>query len=178
MSRIKIWPQDPTVTREKETTIQIGFVFPRGILCQAKVTKRKITKGHTGIWGPLTSHQRKKTLPDWLEYLVLVLYRYADQDRRNLNPFGWKPCNGLSINDIVTSLKYDKFEATEPSSKIISGLGNGLIGTKDKKTISEVICPATRNSFEIVIDWKEGKRPPLIQVLKNKQTQKLIVDSS
>ena len=73
--------------------------YRRGLLCQAKMFRRN------SQWGGLTPRQRQ-VLPNKLNYLALLLYRYIDQnaERRILRPFDWQLAREATIEQIQSWL--------------------------------------------------------------------------
>jgi hypothetical protein len=126
--------------------------YCRGLLCQAKIKRRK------GNWGPMNPNQ-KKVLPDRLSYLGLLLYSYTDKERQQLNEFEWLLCQGASLSDVEGWLKSDKFPDTKSSGEIISLLGNAYIGTNDPEIIKKIIMPKNKPYLSIRIFWPPDKDP-------------------
>jgi len=128
--------------------------YRRGLLCQAKL--RKVNKK----WNTFTETQ-EKVLADRLDYLGLLLYKYVDKERRELKPFQWQLCQGASnIVEVTNWLKAGEFPSTLESEKIIKALGEGRIGTSDKKILDEFITPEKNTSLEIIIKWDDDAKKP------------------
>ena len=125
----------------------------RGLLCQAKLKNSK------GKWNRLTSKQRT-VLPERVSYFALLLYHYTDVERRELAPFGWQLCAGLTPAEVETVIKNGCFPSIMESKTIISKLGAGLIGTGDNRTIDTYISTANSPYLMIRIDWRNSKYPP------------------
>jgi hypothetical protein len=141
--------------------------YQRGLLCQAKVNRRAGRRKRSA-YGSLTKNQ-KKILPSHMRYLALLLYRYADHDRRYLDPFFWQPCDTMSsIDQVLECLKSGSFPEPLESRQVIDLLGNNRIGTDDKKIIAEYIAPEVRPALIIRIGWP--KRPPQ-EVLSQQRVQ-------
>ena len=155
---------------EKKTGGDLGFVIARpqikrnfegfqidvhrrGILCQAKIKQKN------GKWGKFTPNQLK-VLPTHLPYLALLLYRYNDKERRELDEFKWQLCNlAKSIAEVSDWLKCDHLISLLASDAIIQGVGGGSMGTSDKKILDEIVAPPTSPALIITIDWPKGEGP-------------------
>jgi hypothetical protein len=141
--------------------------YMRGLLCQAKIRRRD------GKWGDL--RRQRDVLPDRIKYLVLLLYSYADKERRQLNEFFLQLCQGASLSEVEGWLKSDEFPDTKSSGEIISLLGNACIGTDDPEIIEKYIRPKTKPNLNIKIFWPSDKDPgkeiriSLPQQVKQKQ---------
>ena len=146
----------PNIRRvtHSRSRLTIDSDYQRGLLCQAKVF------GRGSAWGKLSAIQRK-LLRDRLSYLVLLLYRYTDQDgeRRQLEPFSWQETRDAGMEEISGWLKSDTFPKRTGSRQIITELAQGAIGTDDKKIISDHIAPEVRPSLKITVGWPEGHGP-------------------
>jgi hypothetical protein len=142
------------------SSLNIEHDYRRGLLCQAKILRRNSS------WGKPTSKQLQ-LMEHRLQYLSLVLYKYADQRgaRRELCPFQWQlTCNG-SAADIVGWLRSGSFPNLQSSKDILLELADGNIGTDDDQLISEFVAPRVRPSLEIKIHWGDGTGPgPTVQL--------------
>ena len=141
----------PHITRDHQ-----GFeiaVQPRGLLCQAKIKQK------SGEWGTFTPNQLK-VLPIHRSYLALLLYRYKDKERRELDEFKWQLCNlAKSIAEVSDWLKRDDLMSLLASDAIIQGVGGGSMGTADKKILDEIVAPPNSPALIITIDWPKGEGP-------------------
>lgn len=126
--------------------------YQRGLLCQAKLKDRR------GCWGRLTPNQRA-TLPKHLEYAGLLLYSYSDDARRKLNQFQWQICSSATLKSMIKWLRDDAFPGRVNSDSIIQGLGQGTIGTADKKKLAKFVSPKGNASLVITLTWPKDKRP-------------------
>jgi hypothetical protein len=133
--------------------------YERGLLCQAKIRRRKTRSGRIR-WGTFSASQ-KKLLPDRLEYLALLLYDYGDPARIHLSPFRWQLCMNHSFAEVEEWLRKDAFPATTGSEAIIFGLGNCQIGTDSKTIIHDHICGDLRDALIIKIGWPDDKPPEI-----------------
>lgn len=127
----------------------------RGLLCQAKIFRRK------SQWGPLTRNQLKR-LPEKTAYSSLLLYRYADQEakRRDLQPFAWQLTREATVEEIQSWLASDRFPQLSDSRAVFQKLMGGTIGTGDKAVIDRDIAPSgLRESLVITIRWRDGDDP-------------------
>lgn len=127
----------------------------RGLLCQAKIFRRK------SRWGALTPNQLRK-LPEKTAYSSLLLYRYADQEakRRDLQPFAWQLTREATVEEIQSWLASDSFPQLSNSRVIFQELTGGTIGTGDKVVIDRDIAPSgLRESLVITIRCKDGDDP-------------------
>jgi hypothetical protein len=155
---------DVNYARYSRSTLTVERDCQRGLLCQAKVSRRNAT------WGSFSPKQRS-VLKARLDYLSLVLYRYRDQDaeRRELAPFGWQLTRDASIRAVGDWLRKDQFPKVEDSREIIMALAEDRIGTDDRRVIAEDIAPPLRPSMEIKIRWRDGKGPgPVVHLLQPK----------
>lgn len=125
--------------------------YPCGLLCQAKIKRRN------GKWGDL--RRQRGVLPDRIKYLVLLLYSYADKERRQLNEFFWQLCQDVTPKEVEIWLKSDKFPNKKDSGEIISLLGNGIIGTDNRAIIQNIIMSKTKPYLSIRIFWPPDKDP-------------------
>lgn len=154
---------------EKNTGGDFGFVIARpevqdlgmyyhidsyrcGLLCQAKLKKWRAK------WGSFTPPQ-KQSLPNRMEYLGLLLYRYVDRELHNLERFQWQLCNGYSLSDASSWLKQDDFPKLLSSDDVIRGVGNGNFGTDDKKILDDIVAPSNNPSLVLTISWPHGSEP-------------------
>jgi hypothetical protein len=139
--------------------------YRRGLLTQAKLKRRN------GRWGKFTPKQ-EAVLPSKLDYLSLLLYEYADPERYNLGQFRWKLGKNSTFPELKNALRTDSFGDTADSAEIITGLGNALIGTADKKIINDDITPSGNRSIIISIWWRDGKGPGSeVQIHANRTEQ-------
>ena len=139
-------------------TLEIHQDYARGILCQAKVNQRPRKSGKA-YWGGLTSRQ-KEVLPSRTRYLALLLYKYAEENRRSLLPFLWQVCEGVTVAEIEGWLKNDTFPDLWRSANILEGLGDCTIGSDDPTVIEELIAPRVRDALVIRIGWPSEDPPP------------------
>ena len=144
----------PTLSLDKYRIANLSHdTYERGLLCQAKVFRR------SNEWGEPTANQ-KKHLPNKLDYLALLLYRYQDNDcRKILEPFKWQITKGYKFEDVTNWLKKDKFPELKDSDYVIRALSTGKIGTDDKAIIMREISPDVRESLIIRVYWREGDDP-------------------
>ena len=151
---VVIFRPDVCYATGSRSELAIEYKYGRGLLCQAKVFKR------ASDWGKLSVKQRAN-LSKRLEYLALLLYRYADQDRiRNqLEPFKWQLTSNRSMKEINDWFRSDNFPNIQQSEEILLGLAQGQFGTDDKRLIEEFIIPTTRSTLEIHIKWGDGRGP-------------------
>src|SRR5208282_2298875 len=104
--------------------------YGRGLLCQAKI-KHRSPAGRRALWGSFTPNQRK-VLRNRTEYLALLLYEYANTERKKLIPFQWQMCGGVNFKNVEHWLKSGVFPSLSNSEKIIRLLAGGKIGTGQK----------------------------------------------
>ncbi len=123
----------------------------QGLLVQAKL------KGPQR-WGIFTRNQ-ERVLPKRMNYLALLLYQYADAERRLLNSFVWQLADGMSFEDLKACLKRDHFPNTLDSSRVIAGLTSGRIGTAERQLIDTLISPDQNRALIIRIHWSDGEPP-------------------
>ena len=148
-----------------QTHLVIQKKYDRGILTQAKL------KNEGGKWGRFTSKQ-EKVLPQYQNFLALLLYSYQDSYRHNLEQFRWQLCADHPFNDLKNWLKLDNFPNTFNSCEIIKKLGSAEIGTDDEQKINDVIRPPENRSLIIDIHWPDDK-PPFSKVwIRTKQEEK------
>ena len=141
----------PEITVDRTTLL--NRPHQSGLLCQAKLRDPR------GKWGHLTKAQ-KKELPKALKYLGLLLYEYEDEERHILRPFAWQlGSSATQIDEIVQWLKSNRFPSLVSSRDIVRQLGNGKIGTSNKKLISEIVAPPKNITLQINITWKDGVGP-------------------
>lgn len=143
--------------------LSIKHEYKRGLLCQAKIFRRDSS------WGGLTPPQ-KKNLPARLSYFSLLLYRYADRERRELLPFQWQLAGGATVEDIGHWLSSDTFPNLQASEWILRALVQNRIGTDDKDAIDQYIVPRLRPSLVIRVHWKDDGPGESIYLRKNVQT--------
>ncbi len=167
----------PTVEKDRwgwnDNAITIEQDYKRGLLCQAKVFRRTLK------WGGLTRDQ-KKVLPERLGYFALLLYSYADPERRILQSFRWQLTENATLADVQSWLSKDNFPDCQRSEQILRSLIANRIGTDDKSIIDEVIAPESRASLEIRIHWPDGEGPPPGQIRictqsENRVQQKVVL---
>ena len=103
-------------------------------------------------WGEFTDTQKEK-LPNHLNYLALLLYRYKDQNRRIFEKFKWQLCAGIPFSIIEEWLKTDTMPNLFDSYQILKKLGTGEIGTDEEHIIKDVICPLENQTLIIHIRW-------------------------
>lgn len=144
--------------------------YRRGLLCQAKLKNSK------GKWSYFSDSQ-KKVLDDRLQYLGILLYKYKDTERHDLDYFQWQLCNeAASLTDMMNWLKTSIFPTVVDSEHIIKGIGNGKIGTDNEKVIDEIIAPKGNACLEIIINWPGGKPDSNVTVYSHsEERQKLYV---
>ena len=123
----------------------------QGLLVQAKL------KGPQR-WGTFTRNQ-ERILPKRMNYLALLLYQYADPERRRLNSFVWQLADGMSFEDLKACLKRDHFPYSLDSSRVIAGLTSGRIGTAERQLIDTLISPDQNRALIIRIHWSDGEPP-------------------
>jgi hypothetical protein len=123
----------------------------QGLLVQAKL------KGPRR-WGTFTRNQ-ECVLPKRMNYLALLLYQYADAERRLLNSFVWQLADGMSFEDLKACLKRDHFPNALDSSRVIAGLTSGRIGTAERQLIDTLISPDHNRALIIRIHWSDGEPP-------------------
>lgn len=147
--------------------------YQRGLLCQAKIKRRPTKSRKRSYWDTIKGNQMN-ILSNHLDYLSLLLYEYNDVQRQNLRPFGWQLCIGYNLDEINTWFSKKEFPNRIDSEKIISKLGNDLIGTDDIDIIKQFINPKVRPSLIFRIGWP--KPPEKVRVTRNiqhKQEQKV-----
>lgn len=132
-----------------------------GILCQAKKTMRSQQK--RSFFRSLTDNQ-KSLYPARRGYLVLLLYRLMGIQQNELRPFEWHLCSSFALEDIKRNLASDAFPQARSSDQILDQLSKGEIGTSDKKIIEQYICPPSRPTLTISIDW--GGDDPVMELQK------------
>src|ERR1043165_6540301 len=123
----------------------------QGLLVQAKL------KGLLR-WGTFTRNQ-ERVLPKRMDYLALLLYQYADPERRMLASFVWQLADGMSFEDLKACLKRDHFRNTLDSSRVIACLTSGRIGTAERQLIDTLISPDQNRALIIRIHWPDGEPP-------------------
>jgi hypothetical protein len=141
----------PQVTYSSELELIIGE-YRRGLLCQAKIKRRN------GKWGRLSKKQRE-IFPGRMNYLGLVLYSYSDMERHHLNPFGWQPCKGATVEAVRQWLKTDSFPSFGEATDVIKSIENASEGTDNPETIEKVIRPKNKPHLDIRV-FRPGKYPP------------------
>lgn len=143
--------------------VTINGDYRRGLLCQAKLLR-------DSSWGTLTTAQ-KANLPNKLNYSSLLLYKYLDDERRKLHPFGWQLTFGTSITDVLQWLRSGIFPSVKKSQDVLQRLVNGKIGTDNREVIErDITPPLKRASLTIRVHWK-GDNPPPESVYLNQKTQ-------
>lgn len=140
------------------STLEIQEDYPRGILCQAKITSRSRSKG-SGCWGSFTKSQRK-VLSERTSYLALLLYRYLDECRQRMAPFRWQACEDVPIAEIERWLKEDSFPDLWSSQAVLEGLADCTIGTDEPATIKDLIAPKVRGALVVRVGWGSDDPPP------------------
>lgn len=150
----------------RNSQLDVSNGYQRGLLCQAKIFRR------TSKWGSLTPKQMQ-TLPNKLQYLALLLYRYTDQkgERRELAPFSWQVAGDATVRQISQWLISDRFPSLQNSQQVIGALLRDKIGTDDKKLIETDIAPPLRPSLVIKIRWKDDRPGGTVHVQKRVTNQ-------
>lgn len=122
-----------------------------GLLVQAK------RQDKDGAFGGFTPNQ-EVILPDAVRFLGLYLYSREVDD---ILSFGWIAGKGLKFSDFKGVLKGNESNAPalRSSARVLRDLEDGSIGTDDEKIIEEQIGHAGLPSFELRIDWPDGKTP-------------------
>jgi hypothetical protein len=145
----------------------------RGLLCQAKLFGRNLS------WGKLTTPQ-KTNLPNRLKYFCLLLYRYTEEERRQLHPFVWQTTSEANINQITKWLASGVFPNLKNSQELLRALVRDEVGTDDANVIKTDITPPMRPSLIVRLHWKDGDAPKervhLRQIMKT-HTQQVLVQS-
>ena len=145
----------PNVQKIKQGNLRESM-HQQGLLCQAK---RQTIKGDFGY---LTDRQ-KEVLPNHLDYLAVLLYKYSDTQRIILQPFEWSDCKWNDIDDVVYFLANYLSAKTTNSGNLLTLLGEGIFGTADARVIESVICPDDIPHIKIQITWRDGPPPPPIE---------------
>ena len=143
-------------TYSPDTELFVAKDYRWGLLTQAKLRNERAK------WGEFTDTQKEK-LPNHLNYLALLLYRYKDQNRRSFEKFKWQLCAGIPFSIIEEWLKTDTMPNLIDSYQILNKLGTGEIGTDDEHIIKDVICPLENQTLIIHIHWPNGD-PPMSRV--------------
>jgi hypothetical protein len=120
----------------------------QGLLCQAKRFRNNSR--------PRFTRCQKNILPDRLQYLSLVIYRYVDDKGRQLEPFQWHPCNCSSLEEIRTWMSQDRFPEPKDSSEIIKALGSGQLGTSDPGELEHIVNSTATPVLQVCIKWKDN----------------------
>ncbi len=157
----------PQVTRSNRNYLKIDRSYSRGILCQAKL------KAVAGRWGQLSERQ-VALLADQLEFWGLLLYRYLDLRRTELDKFTWQLGHGAALDEVLGWLSNDSFPELMTSSAVILALGEGEIGTDDWDILERIIAPIGNRYLEIRIDWPNGGPSGEVEVLSRQESQERV----
>jgi hypothetical protein len=154
----------PQVTRSNRNCLKIDRSYSRGILCQAKL------KAVEERWGQLSERQ-VALLPNQLGFLGLLLDRYLDLRRTELDKFTWQLGRGATLDEVLGWLKNDSFPEVMTSSAVIRALGDGEIGTDDRDTLERIITPVSNRYLEVRIYWPNGGPSGEVEVLSRQESE-------
>lgn len=125
----------------------------RGLLVQAKLKKYNENRGDFTV-------TQTELLPERMEYAAILLYDYKDLNNKDMYPFRWLPCNGLSFASLCEMLSKDNIPTSLQmnTSSILQRLVKGRIGTDSKNIIDKYIYPEVSQYLEITLTWKDSEK--------------------